>query len=55
MPADEDAIRQIPAGAWKPGLAQDGGTEDDKEVAEVTGLMTRAGNWPGGRPGSPAE
>jgi hypothetical protein len=48
MPADEDAIRQVPAGAWKPGLAQDGGTEDDKDVAEVTGLMTRSGNWPGG-------
>jgi len=22
--ADEDAIRSLPAGAWKPGLAQDG-------------------------------
>jgi hypothetical protein len=48
MAADEDAIRQVPAGAWKPGIAQDGGTEDDKDVAEITGLMTRAGNWPGG-------
>jgi hypothetical protein len=46
--ADEDAIRQIPAGAWKPGIAQDGGTEQDKDVAEITHLMTRAGNWPGG-------
>jgi hypothetical protein len=46
--ADEDAIRQIPAGAWKPGIAQDGGTEEDKDVAEITHLMTRAGNWPGG-------
>jgi hypothetical protein len=46
--ADEDAIRQVPAGAWQPGTAQDGGIEDDKDVAEVTGLMTRAGNWPDG-------
>ena len=46
--ADEDAIRQVPAGAWKPGTAQDGTTEDDKDVAEITGLMTRAGNWPDG-------
>jgi hypothetical protein len=46
--ADEDAIRLLPAGAWKPGTAQDGSAEDDKDVAEITGLMTRAGNWPGG-------
>jgi hypothetical protein len=46
--ADEDAIRQLPAGAWKPGIAQDGGIEDDKDVAEITGLMSRAGNWPEG-------
>ena len=46
--ADEDAIRQVPAGAWKPGTAQDGTAEDDKDVAEITGLMSRAGNWPGG-------
>ena len=46
--ADEDAIRQAPAGAWKPGTCQDGTIEDDKEVAEITGLMSRAGNWPDG-------
>jgi len=46
--ADEDAIRQVPAGAWKPGTAQDGSAEDDKDVAEITDLMSRAGNWPGG-------
>ena len=46
--ADEDAIRQVPAGAWQPGTAQDGAAEDDKDVAEITGLMTRAENWPGG-------
>jgi hypothetical protein len=46
--ADEDAIRQVPQDAWKPGTAQDGSAEDDKDVAEITGLMTRVGNWPGG-------
>jgi Transposase DDE domain group 1 len=46
--ADEDAIRQVPAGAWKPGTRQDGGAEEDKDVAEITGLMSRAGNWPDG-------
>jgi hypothetical protein len=46
--ADEDAIRQIPAGAWQPGIAQDGTAEQDKDVAEVTHLMSRAGNWPDG-------
>jgi hypothetical protein len=46
--ADEDAIRQVPKDAWKPGTAQNGGIEEDKDVAEVTGLMSRAGNWPDG-------
>jgi hypothetical protein len=46
--ADEDAIGQVPAGAWKPGTGQDGTAEDDKDVAEITGLMSRAGNWPAG-------
>jgi Transposase DDE domain group 1 len=46
--ADEDAIRQVPAAAWKPGLGQDGATEQDKDIAEITHLMSRAGNWPGG-------
>jgi hypothetical protein len=46
--ADEDAIRQVPADAWKPGIAQDGSIEVDKDVAEITHLMSRAGNWPGG-------
>src|SRR5689334_19043429 len=32
--ADEDAIRQVPAAAWKPGIAQDGSTEADKDIAE---------------------
>ena len=46
--ADEDAIRQVPAGAWKPGTAQDGTVGEDKDVAEITHLMSRAGNWPDG-------
>jgi hypothetical protein len=46
--ADEDAIRKVPAAAWKPGACQDGTIEEGKDVAEITGLMTRAGNWPDG-------
>jgi hypothetical protein len=46
--ADEDAIRLVPADEWKPGTAQDGTAEQDKDVAEITHLMSRAGNWPGG-------
>lgn len=46
--ADEQAIWLLPAGAWKPGTAQDGSAEEDKDVAEITGLMTRAENWPDG-------
>ena len=46
--ADEDAIRLLPADAWKPGTAQDGSIETDKAVAEITDLMSRAENWPGG-------
>src|SRR3984893_10771698 len=47
-PADEDAIKMVPEGAWKPGTGQDGEIEEDKHVAEVTHLMSRAGNWPDG-------
>ena len=46
--ADEDAVRKVPAGVWKPGTGQDGRAEDDKDVAEITDLMSRAGNWPDG-------
>jgi Transposase DDE domain group 1 len=46
--ADEQAIALIPAGAWKPGIAQDGTVEEDKDVAEITHLLSRAGNWPDG-------
>jgi Transposase DDE domain group 1 len=46
--ADEQAIAMLPAGAWKPGIGQDGKAEEDKAVAEITHLMSRAGNWPEG-------
>jgi hypothetical protein len=46
--ADEAAIMQVPQDAWKPGIGQDGDTEEDKYVAEITHLMSRAGKWPAG-------
>jgi hypothetical protein len=46
--ADEEAIAALPASAWEPGLLQNGGTEDDKDAAEITHLMTRAEDWPQG-------
>ena len=33
---------------WKPGIGQDGVIEEDKRVAEITHLMSRAGKWPAG-------
>ena len=47
-PADEDAIKMLPASAWQPGLGQDGKVQEDKHVAEITYLMSRAGRWPDG-------
>src|SRR2546427_12025060 len=38
----------LPAAAWKPGISQDGTIQDDKHVAEITHLMSRAGKWPAG-------
>jgi Transposase DDE domain group 1 len=46
--AGEQAIAMLPAGAWKPGISQDGTIGEDKHVAEITHLMSRAGNWPDG-------
>ena len=46
--ADEEAIAAVPGDAWKPGVRQDGTVEEDKDVAEVTHLLSRAGNWPAG-------
>ena len=40
--------RLVPADAWKPGTGQDGAAEDDKDVAEITHLLSRAENWPDG-------
>jgi hypothetical protein len=48
LDADEQAIMQVPEPAWQPGIRQDGTVEDDKDVAEITHLMSRAGNWPDG-------
>jgi len=48
LAADEQAIAALPASAWETGLCQDGGTEEDKDTAEVTHLMSRAEDWPGG-------
>jgi hypothetical protein len=33
--ADEDAIRQVPAAAWKPGTCQDGTIEAEKDAADL--------------------
>jgi hypothetical protein len=46
--ADEAAIMQVPEDSWKPGAGQDGAVEEDKDVAEITHLLSRAGKWPGG-------
>jgi len=48
LAADEQAIAALPASAWEPGLRQDGRAEDDKDTAEITHLMSRAGGWPDG-------
>lgn len=45
---DEAAIMAVPGEAWKPGARRDGTAEDDKDVAEVTGPLSRAENWPVG-------
>jgi hypothetical protein len=44
--SDEAAIMAVPGSAWKPGVRQDGTAEDDKDTAEITNLLARAGNWP---------
>jgi hypothetical protein len=46
--ADERAIGKLPSGAWQAAVDQDGAVQDDKHVAEITHLTSRAGNWPGG-------
>src|SRR5258708_28404263 len=38
--ADEDAIRHVPAGAWKPGTGHDRTADDHKDVPEITVPIT---------------
>src|SRR6266542_5339580 len=40
--ADEQAIRLLPAAAWQAAVDQDGAVQEDKHVAEVTHLLSRA-------------
>jgi hypothetical protein len=46
--AGEQAIRLLPATAWQAAVDQDGTVQEDRHVAEVTHLMSRAGSWPAG-------
>ncbi len=46
--ADEQAIRLLPRGAWQAAVDQDGAVQEDKHVAEITHLMSRAPGWPAG-------
>jgi hypothetical protein len=46
--ADEQAIRLLPAAAWQAAVDQDGAVQEDKHVAEITHLMSRAAGWPAG-------
>jgi hypothetical protein len=46
--ADEEAIRLLPATAWQAAVDQDGLVQEDKHVAEITGLLSRAAGWPAG-------
>jgi hypothetical protein len=44
---ERTAITTLPASAWTPALAADGGAREKAEVAELTGLLTLT-NWPDG-------
>jgi hypothetical protein len=46
--ADEQAIRRLPAAAWQPAVDQDGAVQQDKHIAEITHLLSRAAGWPAG-------
>ena len=50
--ADEHAIRLLPADAWQAAVDQNGAVQQDKHVAEVTHLMSRAAGGPPGCGGS---
>ena len=45
--ADEQAIRVLPA-AWQAALDQGSTVQEDKHVAEINHLMSRAAGWPQG-------
>jgi len=55
--ADEGAIAMVPAGTWKPGIAQDGSLEEDKAVADRVAVLDHLHEHPGQRdrrrPGQP--
>jgi hypothetical protein len=46
--AGGQAIRLLPATAWQAAVDQDGAVQEDKHVAEITHLMSRAAGWPAG-------
>src|SRR5437763_7967073 len=46
--ADEQAIGLLPCGAWQAAVDQDGAVQDNKHVAEITHLLSRAAGWPDG-------
>jgi|ERR1022692_1823980 hypothetical protein len=46
--SDEQAIRLLPAAAWQAAVDQDGAVQEDKHVAEITHLLSRAAGWPAG-------
>src|SRR6516162_777911 len=46
--ADEQAIGLLPASAWRAAVDQDGVVQEDKHVAEITRLLSRAAGWPAG-------
>jgi Transposase DDE domain group 1 len=46
--ADEEAIGLLPAAAWQAAVDQEGLVQEDKHVAEITHLLSRAGRWPAG-------
>ena len=46
--ADEQAIGLMPAAAWQAAVDQDGVVQEDKHVAEITHLLSRAAAWPDG-------
>jgi hypothetical protein len=45
---DEQAVRLLPATAWQAAVDQTGAVQHDKHIAEITHLLSRAGNWPAG-------